>query len=91
MFLPLLEENQMKLHTQGLSKPCATNYTATREKDKTSERKINLALSWSLPGAVQDADKLSSLSEPALKLNRIAQATAVEAAGEHVPRIRRRF
>ncbi len=38
--LPLLLEDQMKLHTQGLSKPYDTNYTATTRKDKMSEQRL---------------------------------------------------
>jgi hypothetical protein len=41
MSLPLLVENQMEVHTQGLSKPYCAHYTATAEKDKTSEQTIN--------------------------------------------------
>jgi hypothetical protein len=37
MALPLLEENQIEVHTQGLSKPYHADYTATAGKCKTNE------------------------------------------------------
>jgi hypothetical protein len=38
MPLPLLDENQIKLHTQGLSKPYGVHYNATARKDKMGEQ-----------------------------------------------------